>query len=343
MRGWSVNQHSGFQYSAQDPEDKTYLAFVHGWNEDQPQKDMDAETSYKRLWWQGYKGRFAAFQWPTNYLSGMDIMQIPWAFDNGESIAWRSARPLSVLLGKFNTSCPGQVYIMAHSHGNIVAGEALRLLGQAGTQINTYVACEAAVNSECYDISMLNSFPLSFPLLTGPTTMNVYPNWLTPNAAGVAKKVNFYNVNDWALSPVIWEADQELKPDLGWSCDHAGVFFHNNQPQALGSTAAPGPRYPIMSYASESQSRALGRVPGTVFGFTKSLNMSGAVEPPGGRIVFPTRVTGKATAPALWGNDPLNHDFADREWHSGQFNFTNMQVGVYWHDLLQVCKLPTLK
>jgi hypothetical protein len=350
MRRWPVNQYSGFQYSAQDPEDNTYLVFVHGWNEDQPQKEMDADTSYKRLWWQGYKGRFAALQWPTNFgfVGAKEVWDRPQGFDDGEFIAWRSARPLSALLGKFNNSCPGQVYVMAHSHGNVVVGEALRLLGQAGTQINTYVACQAAVNSECYDPTMLfGRFPLPFPLWTGPTTMNVYPNWLTPNAAGVATKVNFFNLNDWALSPLVWEADQELKPDIGWSysgpVNGTGVFSHNNQSQALGSATAPGPRYPIMSYASESQSRALGRVSGAVFGFTQTVNMSGVVEPPGAAPLIPTFVTGRATAPAMWGSDPLNNHFADRAWHSGQFNFTNMQVHVFWKTFLQQCNLKPLQ
>ena len=31
------------------------------------EKDQFAETAYKRLFWQGYRGRFGVFEWPTTY------------------------------------------------------------------------------------------------------------------------------------------------------------------------------------------------------------------------------------------------------------------------------------
>ena len=32
-----------------------------------PNKDRFAETAFKRLYWQGYQGRFGSFRWPTDY------------------------------------------------------------------------------------------------------------------------------------------------------------------------------------------------------------------------------------------------------------------------------------
>ena len=31
------------------------------------EKDRFAETAFKRLYWQGYQGRFGEFRWPTSY------------------------------------------------------------------------------------------------------------------------------------------------------------------------------------------------------------------------------------------------------------------------------------
>jgi hypothetical protein len=44
-----------------------YILFVHGWNMSPTEKTFFANTAYKRLWWQGYQGRFGAFHWPTMY------------------------------------------------------------------------------------------------------------------------------------------------------------------------------------------------------------------------------------------------------------------------------------
>src|SRR5437773_12494780 len=58
-RALPAGQSAGFTYNAQSPEEKTYIVFAHGWNMDPAGKDMFAETTYERLWWLGYKGRFA--------------------------------------------------------------------------------------------------------------------------------------------------------------------------------------------------------------------------------------------------------------------------------------------
>jgi hypothetical protein len=44
-----------------------YILFVHGWNMETWLKDRWAERAFKRLYWQGYQGRFGSFRWPTDY------------------------------------------------------------------------------------------------------------------------------------------------------------------------------------------------------------------------------------------------------------------------------------
>jgi len=82
------------------------------------EKNWFAETEFKRLYWQGYQGRFGLFRWPTTdqtltYLT---------AFDNSENHAWASATGLLNLITNLNAKYPGNVYLTAHSQGTVVVG-----------------------------------------------------------------------------------------------------------------------------------------------------------------------------------------------------------------------------
>ncbi len=332
-----------FSYDVNGPEEKTYIVLAHGWNMSPNDRDNFAETAFKRLWRQGYKGRFAAFQWPTTYGFAGDIRDLIWQrehYDNGEFCAWQSAGPLSQLLLVLNQFYPNQIYLMGHSMGNVVCGEALRLLGRGGNKINSYVAMEAAVPAECYDAATSQNFPLQYqynhPRLGGPFnyesgTSDAYRSWLVSTSAGVGRKVSFYNENDFALYEDIWEFNEISKPDntgLGkhWGWGPPGNFnilagddrFWSMNPGtlqlSLGNLANVGDRYEIMSYASEPRSRALGRTPGNLAGFNETVNMR-----------------------TLWPADANNHK--GREWHSGQFNFNNMKQKAFWNQILLSFKL----
>jgi len=361
---------SPFQYSSSGPEDKKYIVFVHGWNLEPWEKDSFAETAFKRLYWQGYKGHFAAFQWPTTYgFNGnwYDKVFNRENYDSGEFSAWRSAPALANLLASFNSECPGAVNIFGHSMGNVVTGEALRLLGRSGQSINCYVACQAAQEAEAYDPTTATNYPLAFtyanPFIPwpgnlvsinyGPSTPDIYPSWLSPNSSGVTTKYRFYNENDFALSPPVWEYDQITKPDdtgiftdYGW--DILGLSNPNDptvDPNKfysyvvlpvyhsldLGSQATPNDRYEIMSYAAEARSRALGRTPGPdatdtvpapsgdVAGFNGSLNLE---------TIWPVDTAGQG-----------NHK--DLQWHSAEFEFTNDQQVLFWYNLLNRFGIPS--
>ena len=135
-----------------DPNGNKYILFVHGWNLPPWERDAFAETMFKRLYWQGYKGKFGAFQWPTTYNNYNDYQSIL-TYDDGEYTAWRSAVPLSGLLSSLHGTYGDGIHVLAHSMGNVVTGEALRIAAQAGTGqlVNTYVASQAAVPGHCYD------------------------------------------------------------------------------------------------------------------------------------------------------------------------------------------------
>ena len=56
-----------FQYPPLQDTNTPYIVYVHGWNNATWSKDRRAETAFKRLYWQGYQGRFGVFRWPTTY------------------------------------------------------------------------------------------------------------------------------------------------------------------------------------------------------------------------------------------------------------------------------------
>lgn len=242
---------TAFRYDNPDPspEERQYILYVHGWNMEQWEKERFAETAYKRLWWQGYKGRFGLFTWPcTNGFDetstlGKVIEGIADGthFDRGEWSAWRSGAPLRQLLQALSGAYSGQLYVFSHSMGGIVMSEALRLQSDAGGRqiVNVYVASQTALSAHLYDGTLstaagsassvqwtydhpsfafwiINPGPKNY----GPKTANVYRNWLAYllNGGAVSSKavgtlVNFYNQNDWALAAPVWQFNQITKPD----------------------------------------------------------------------------------------------------------------------------------
>jgi len=315
-----------------DPQGNAYILFVHGWNMQPWEKDTFAETAFKRLYWQGYKGKFGAFQWPTTLFNSLK------AYDNGEFTAWQAAVPLEAKLHDLSSQYIG-VYVLAHSMGNVVVGEALRRAKQDGygTVVNTYVATQAAVPGNCYDPNLTGSDLISgFGLIGGelPITPNIYNSWMAVNAAG--KLANYYNINDYALSK--WQIDQRTKPDnvAGDNSPYGycgsltappapNGFFANYSPDnafsscggtqlQLGNAANVLNRYEIMAFAAQPRSKALGGI-SNVAGFS------------------PQNLATTAIWPADTYPQPSG-PYSAHLWHSAQFEFTNAGMQGYWLALM---------
>ena len=147
-----------YPYDSQTDINTPYILHVHGSNMELWEKDRFAETMYKRLYWQGYQGRFGSFRWPT--ASGYNPVLSPPSeafFGEIEDTAWLSAPGLKNLLTRLNILYPGQVQLSAHSMGNIAAGEALRQA--TSTLVQTYAAFQGSVPAHDYDTNA--------PTLTG--------------------------------------------------------------------------------------------------------------------------------------------------------------------------------
>lgn len=252
-----------------------FILLVHGWNMTIQEKNHFAETAFKRLWWQGYRGRFGLFRWPTFYTNPEDPNGIgpildPTNFDASEWNSWRSAAGLAQLLTDLkgvyqDASGNSRVRVIAHSHGNLATGEALRSV--ATPVVHTYVATQAAIATHCYDddptrvpdisaawaslhwyLELLDHPELMNPMLAAFSgealaikTPNVYAYY--PGNAGMDVATQFPQqgapymtgakgarkwVNYYNTSDWAldgWITNQAFKPDLGYNYRHLSGSF----------------------------------------------------------------------------------------------------------------------
>ena len=352
-----------YSFPVQSPEQIQYILFVHGWNMHPWEKDAFAETAYKRLYWQGYRGRFGIFEWPTTYHD--HDFSAATDYDVGEYTAWLSATPLKNLLISLHDSqhYGPNVYVVAHSMGNVVTGEALRLAATtgAGQVVNTYVASQAAVPGQCYDPAVTDANPLGFGLLGiyGPTTPNIYDNWFATNSGGVGIKANLYNANDFALNDHHWQLDQDTKPDAVAGLSTGTAPNDIGPPYGYTGSASAAPvqtGFYKTTYGPDPNNNGSHVMTGTLSLSLEDRNSAGAVtslhdryeitafaaEPRSLALGAVSGVRGMAAQnlQSVWPLDPFNpsqepsSNYSSHPWHSAQFRFDNMAQSNYWSSLL---------
>jgi len=169
----NINTQSNHQYieinnrvDSEKDQPRDYILLVHGWRMLYPERVSFAETAFKRLYWQGFKGRLGLFSWPTGYFDkaaydyGAD--QLKWAaldpqnYGNSEVVARESQSALYNALTQINLIKEptefNTINIVAHSMGNVVVSEMLRQ-NNAGAIVDTYVASQAADSGSAYGIA----------------------------------------------------------------------------------------------------------------------------------------------------------------------------------------------
>lgn len=220
-------------------DETSYILHVHGWNMEPWEKERFAETMYKRLWWNGYRGGFGMLTWPTYFKFHSELNTIPgiydklaWSehFDLSEHTAWRSGSVLAQGLPRVAQALNhGQPIVLSgHSMGNIVVGNALQILpvSQRG-KIQAFISCQAAVTAHVFDGSLpepLTGFSLTaWAADGGPTTANVYRDVLGDLRS--YRTYNFCNVHDYALSAEAWQINQALKPNNGYSYEQESTVI----------------------------------------------------------------------------------------------------------------------
>jgi hypothetical protein len=252
-------------------EQKDYVLYVHGYNMQEFEKQRWIETTYKRLYHLGYKGRVAGFTWP--------CAQSFLPFDDSEVRAWEAGAQLKNLLSALKGG-GYRVHALAHSQGNIVVAEALRQWKAAGNTtplVSTYIASQAAIAAHCYDPAapLIPGFAGS---LSDDGTPNVYLNYPptslpylgTAATSGTAARFrNFQNPGDWALTgnsinpfsndfKPIWQAGQRLKPDFGYGWASTTGFYKAPWIPGVTDYHFPDDRFKIFAYCAEGRSLALG-------------------------------------------------------------------------------------
>jgi hypothetical protein len=245
--------YGNFQYTDSSPESSDYVIYVHGWDMNKADREDYSETAYKRLFWQGYKGRFGFFSWPTTISpEGGHWVTVGRAvssdtfrktYDSGEQAALNSGSTLLAVLQSLYAQYPGHVNLLAHSMGNIVASEALRqeaILPNPVKIVKTYVASHASEAAGSYDGRYAKTLPAN-------GTPDMYEDYGGPGIGyfsgihkGLNTFVNFFNPVDWALSANIWQRDQGAKPDVGFGY---GPFLQQNAQNIVVPPAGTSSRY----------------------------------------------------------------------------------------------------
>ncbi len=339
---------SGIYSAPQSTSDLDYIVFVHGWRMQPWERRAFASTAYKRMWQLGYKGRFVLYSWPTDYTSVnvwdmLDSSDNRQNYDRSEQRAWKSAVGLFSLLADLNeTEPPNKIRLLAHSMGNIVASEALRLANVIGVElplVQSYIASQAASVAFAYDA--VNPEPRTGVFLYPPFyfyTPEIYAHYqrgtnIQTYYTGMKKAVlgtnvfNFNNQFDYALSSTFaWPANQNMKADLGWYCQLAATnmlrtnngytFWRgNNQLILSGAEQYHDQTYEIFAHIAQAESKALGCAEDNTHHIQGEISSSVNLN----------------AAPFSYGN----HDYE----HSAEFNSINMNRRTYWWQVLSTFSL----
>ena len=304
--------------------ERDYILFVHGWRMQPWERRAFASTAFKRLWHQNYKGRFGLFSWPTDWVDDpfWQMLLDRQNYDRSERRAFNSAFGLERLLVELNRKHMGQVRMMAHSMGNVVASEALRLKGLNPSRppvLDSYVASQAATVAHAYDAVNPETVESDFTTDT-PEVYAHYPLTGLPyfrgmtnavrKVAGVAAIWNFHNKDDYALTK--WLINQDTKPDNGWQYLRPSQEWRRtlDSGEPLLNLQFPQNTYDIYAHMAEARSRALGAAERGGYSVQ-------------GQIGFKINLNGV----------PFSYSANDYE-HSAQFRSTILQRRTYWSQLL---------
>jgi len=220
--GWEWNP-GNHAYQADPKETKDYVIFVHGWRMTYDGAHNFGETTFKRLWRSGFRGRFAFMRWPTYSEDTHQTTDALFTYNNSDYRAWKSGKSLKSFVNSLSPEYTRS--LAAHSMGNIVAGSALR----EGMEVDTYALLNAAVPAMCYDgRSSLYSNTYTTP--DGDTDSRIkrlgFKDQIT--ATNGAVLVNFFLPLDSALSA--WETNNRvLKPQF-YNFGINGYYYDPSKP-----------------------------------------------------------------------------------------------------------------
>ena len=274
---WQNGFDEGKELAFEPAEDETNqcVIFVHGVALTVPEVRCYTATFYKRLWWEGFRGRLVAFRWSTPIPSGAHAA---WSFDDGEFHSWSSGRGFMNYVNHLKQQLPSStISVAAHSLGNACVGSALR----QGLVVDNYVMMEAAVALSTYYSTSIPPDSYSPRLTkvaakTSPDTVSDqgYRSLLSMIHANIRGNwVNYHNAMDYWLETghfasdgaligleCNWGYDQQHKPD-GLNLHYT---YNTNSVEGARSWNRNGPLRPVelldeaLAYVAQAQTRAVG-------------------------------------------------------------------------------------
>jgi len=285
----------GHTFSEPPDEVQQTIAFVHGWNMSPDGSRNYAETMFKRLWHRGYKGRFAYFRWNTDWSSSWQWLPVGGSaidaylaeYNNSEFEAWTQGAPALKTFVEHELPANHTINIAAHSMGNIVTSEALRL----GLAVNNYALMQAAVPAACYDADEARirrtsqethtAGPLIYQMWDSPTpdedddasTQALAYRGTFQGIGTNANLISFYLSEDYATS-FAWEINNDQTKPPMWNGEQGNAslcFNYEYNPQGnpgqklwMFAVSALYPTYYItnkheaMAYACRTWGKAAG-------------------------------------------------------------------------------------
>lgn len=262
-----------YQVAHASSENKEVIVFVHGINNTEFVYENANDTIFKRLYWQGYNGRYAAFRWPSPTWSLMPTStnQIGYLeYNKGEYIGWQSGAGFKHYVDNLRARFPDYtINVCATSGGGVVASEGIRL----GAQVDNYAMVFVSLPAESFDGNNTNLIydylASGGALRPDADALGGYNNCFTNSST---RFVNFYNDDDFAnfigaLHVAGWEQIQlHTRPDRslqlpGWDYyfDGTNCFYENTDENGLPiSTRMLTQDYEKKSYVARSRTKAIG-------------------------------------------------------------------------------------
>lgn len=201
----------------EDPDDEDIIIYVHGASNTPGSWLQRSDTLYKRLYWAGYRGKFASVRWDSMFIAD------PSWFNLSELYAYKASSALRAYLSQLRSRFSNcRLHIFAHSQGGAIASEAL----SGGASFDTLILSQAAMPASCYDVNA----PTNSDLLYRETNVARTPDWQPMGYHGAhtniaGRIVNFYNVSDDLLSA--WLLNQKFfKPTQFYVYDGTNGWYY---------------------------------------------------------------------------------------------------------------------
>ncbi len=279
----STTDPNGNAFQTDPDETKQYIIHVHSWRMTYAEAQTWANTTFKRLWHLGYKGRYAFFSWPT-FNPATSALNGYLTYNKSEYRAWLSGAALKSYVASLPSGYTKN--IMAHSMGNVVVGSAF-LQGMTG--VSRYALFNAAMAAQSYDPTRIDIPNLATPDTDDDASIRTKFG-LSGKFSGITATVtNFYLEDDFATTA--WSLNQTInKPnsvtDRTYEYSNSGWDLgdgHGTKSKLirfdLFSNHAVTMEEEAMAFVTRTQSLPAGRTP-------TNLEMPGAWQIDMDRFVF---------------------------------------------------------